>query len=58
MLPGRAGKGSATEYLRKKLGVPNEKTIVAGDSGNDISMLFMPEASWQVSLISVAGFEK
>ena len=39
MTPKNAGKGSAVEFLRKKLKMDREQMIVCGDSGNDISMI-------------------
>jgi sucrose-phosphate synthase len=39
ILPPRASKGTAVEYLRQKYALPAEAVIVAGDSGNDIEML-------------------
>jgi sucrose-6-phosphatase len=38
ILPKNGDKGLAMTYLRKKLGTPPEKTLVCGDSGNDISL--------------------
>jgi sucrose-6-phosphatase len=38
VLPPAAGKGSATLFLTEHLGVPIERLIVAGDSGNDAAM--------------------
>lgn len=38
ILPVRADKGRAVTYLREKLQIPTETTIVCGDSGNDISL--------------------
>lgn len=55
VLPINAGKGNAAEYLRTKLGVSPEQTIVAGDSGNDADMLFKPGASWNVSDVCVCA---
>ena len=37
--PERAGKGSAIEFLRKRLQLKESNIICMGDSGNDISML-------------------
>ena len=37
--PQRAGKGSAIEFLRKRLHLKENDIICMGDSGNDISML-------------------
>ena len=39
LLPIRASKGSALRYLAIKWGVPLERFLVAGDSGNDEEML-------------------
>ncbi|MDH5231754.1 MAG: HAD-IIB family hydrolase [Gammaproteobacteria bacterium] len=39
VLPMRASKGSAVRYIADKWGIPFEKILVAGDSGNDIDML-------------------
>ncbi|TAN29443.1 MAG: HAD-IIB family hydrolase [Actinomycetota bacterium] len=39
VLPIRASKGRAIRYLSYKWGVPLEKILVAGDSGNDEEML-------------------
>ncbi len=38
VVPASAGKGEATLYVADRLGVPRERLIVAGDSGNDLSM--------------------
>ena len=35
----RAGKLEALEYVRTLYGVPKERCVAAGDSGNDILML-------------------
>lgn len=37
--PEKAGKGSAIEFLRRRLHLQTNKIICMGDSGNDISML-------------------
>ena len=39
ILPQRASKGRAIQYLGKKWDIPPEKTLVSGDSGNDYEML-------------------
>ena len=39
LLPVRASKGLAVRYLGAKWGLPPERMMVAGDSGNDIDML-------------------
>lgn len=38
ILPQNSNKGNALTYLQKRLQIPPEKTLVCGDSGNDISM--------------------
>ena len=38
ILPVRADKGRAVSYLREKLQISAEATLVCGDSGNDISL--------------------
>ena len=38
-MPLWAGKGGAAAYLAEKLGIPSERVLVAGDSGNDRDML-------------------
>lgn len=37
-LPQRSNKGNATRYLQQRLQLSGEKTLVCGDSGNDISL--------------------
>ncbi|MEY2984702.1 MAG: hypothetical protein RLZZ568_1319 [Cyanobacteriota bacterium] len=37
-LPLRSNKGNATHYLQQRWQIPGEKTLVCGDSGNDISL--------------------
>lgn len=39
ILPRHAGKRSAMEYVQRKYGFPDDVTIAAGDSGNDVLML-------------------
>jgi sucrose phosphatase-like protein len=39
IIPERAGKGAAVEYLRKRLRTRPRNVLVAGDSGNDIELL-------------------
>ncbi len=38
ILPKHGDKGLAMTYLRERLGIPPNKTLVCGDSGNDISL--------------------
>ncbi len=38
ILPKWANKGNALQWLLKSLDIPNERVIVAGDSGNDTAM--------------------
>ncbi|MDG5767248.1 HAD-IIB family hydrolase [Balneolales bacterium ANBcel1] len=40
ILPLRASKGKAIQYLGKKWDIPPERTLVSGDSGNDYEMLY------------------
>jgi sucrose-6F-phosphate phosphohydrolase len=42
IIPRVSGKGSAVEYLRRQLGIPSERVVVAGDSGNDLEMFAAP----------------
>ncbi|XRG83764.1 HAD-IIB family hydrolase [Salinisphaera sp. SPP-AMP-43] len=39
ILPGRASKGRAVDYLRNQYGLAAGDVVVAGDSGNDLDML-------------------
>jgi sucrose-phosphate synthase len=39
LLPARASKGGALRYLAHRWGLPLERVLVAGDSGNDAEML-------------------
>lgn len=39
VLPQRATKLHAVEFLQSRLGVPHERTLFAGDSGNDLPVL-------------------
>ncbi|MEL7303207.1 MAG: HAD-IIB family hydrolase, partial [Pseudomonadota bacterium] len=39
ILPPRASKGEALRYLADRFGVPADRTLAAGDSGNDLAML-------------------
>ena len=39
VLPARAGKGAALRHIARVLGLPRERVIAAGDSGNDADML-------------------
>jgi len=39
LLPVRASKGAALRYLADKWGIPIDRVLVAGDSGNDAEML-------------------
>lgn len=42
ILPIAANKGNAVAYLRQRLGVAPDRTLVCGDSGNDISLFEQP----------------
>ncbi len=39
LLPARSGKGGAVAYLADGLGVPRDRVITAGDTGNDLDMM-------------------
>lgn len=41
ILPQKANKGNAIHWLVQWLGIPLEQVVVAGDSGNDASMLLL-----------------
>lgn len=41
-LPARAGKLGALEFVRRGLGIARERTLFAGDSGNDLEVLVSP----------------
>ena len=47
----KGGKFEALEYVRTLFGVPRERCVAAGDSGNDILMLegISPTNSWTQS---------
>ncbi|MEL6440250.1 MAG: sucrose-phosphate phosphatase [Cyanobacteria bacterium J06621_8] len=49
LVPQNGDKGLAVQFLRKKWGISAAKTIVCGDSGNDISMFQGPEKGLIVS---------
>jgi sucrose-6F-phosphate phosphohydrolase len=42
VLPRRADKGNALAWLCRRIGVPLEQVLVAGDTGNDSSMFLLP----------------
>ncbi|MGF1504950.1 MAG: HAD-IIB family hydrolase [Anaerolineae bacterium] len=42
IIPEEAGKGRVVAYLHDWLGIPAERVIVAGDSGNDVDMFIAP----------------
>ncbi len=42
VLPSRANKGNALQWLCDRLAVPLEQVLVAGDTGNDSSMFLLP----------------
>ena len=50
ILPPAASKGAAIDYLRRNLGIEHDEVIVAGDSGNDVSML-----AWSMKPIIVCN---
>ncbi|MGZ4907889.1 MAG: HAD-IIB family hydrolase [Halobacteriota archaeon] len=39
IIPARAGKGEAVDYIRKRLKISRQHVLVAGDSGNDLGLL-------------------
>lgn len=43
VLPPLAGKGEATLFLARHLGIPTSRVIVAGDSANDLAMFEVAE---------------
>lgn len=45
VLPARASKLHALRYLQAELGIANENTVFAGDSGNDLPVLVSPVPS-------------
>ncbi len=42
VLPHAANKGNALQWLCRRLGVPLDEVVVAGDTGNDSSMFLVP----------------
>ncbi|MEX2044112.1 MAG: HAD-IIB family hydrolase [Opitutus sp.] len=42
VIPARAGKGRALEWLCRRLGIPMEQALVAGDTANDTGMFMVP----------------
>lgn len=42
VIPHRAGKRNAVNYLRRRMGILRPNVLVAGDSGNDLDMLSEP----------------
>ncbi|MCL4302548.1 MAG: HAD-IIB family hydrolase [Anaerolineae bacterium] len=54
IIPRVSGKGSAVEYLRRRLGIPPERVVVAGDSGNDLEMF---AASYKGIVVANASVE-
>ncbi|PZO41498.1 MAG: sucrose-phosphate phosphatase [Pseudanabaena frigida] len=42
ILPINANKGNAVQYIQHQLGITADRTLVCGDSGNDISMFQQP----------------
>ncbi len=45
VLPGSAGKYEALDFLRRRLDMPLNRTVFAGDSGNDLDVLASPVPS-------------
>lgn len=44
ILPRHADKGLAVQFLQQKWGIDNTKTVVCGDSGNDIALFSVGDA--------------
>jgi sucrose-6F-phosphate phosphohydrolase len=42
IIPVTAGKGRVIQFLQRWLGIPGERVVVAGDSGNDVDMFIPP----------------
>jgi sucrose-6F-phosphate phosphohydrolase len=42
VLPAKTSKGGALDWLCRHIGVPLDKVLVAGDTGNDASMFLLP----------------
>ena len=42
LIPQPAGKGGVIDFLRRKLDIPAQRVVVAGDSGNDVEMFTPP----------------
>jgi sucrose-6F-phosphate phosphohydrolase len=42
VLPARAGKRRAVEFIRQQWGIPQSNVLACGDSGNDLDMLLDP----------------
>lgn len=42
VIPARAGKGSAIQFLAQQLAIDPSRIVVAGDSGNDLEMFVAP----------------
>ncbi len=42
IIPIAAGKGKAADYLRRRIGLPGDRVVVAGDSANDLDMFVSP----------------
>lgn len=42
IIPQTAGKGAVVQFLHAWLGVPGERVVVSGDSGNDVDMFIPP----------------
>lgn len=52
-LPIESGKGSATAFLARRLGLPADAVITAGDSGNDLDMM-RPELGFRSIVVGNA----
>lgn len=50
-LPIESGKGSATAFLARRLGIPAASVVTAGDSGNDLDMM-RPELGFRSIVVA------
>lgn len=55
-LPPASGKGEALSYLTEAMGVPADKVITAGDTGNDLDMM-RPELGFRSIAVGNAAEE-
>lgn len=55
-IPAESGKGSATAFLARRLGLRPDAIVTAGDSGNDLDMM-RPELGFRSIVVGNAGPE-